>query len=420
MKHFTGFEYLLIDVANQFGHDKWDFEPRIQWAMDNLANLEALTEQADKKTKPLYIKAVQAVRKAQAGIPTGHLVGFDASCSGLQIMSAVTGCIVGAKASGLVDPNHRADAYASLTESINSLLNDMGMSVSVPRDNAKTALMTVLYGSKAEPIKIFGENTPELKAFYEAVVELAPGAWELLQDLISSWDQEALMHAWQLPDGFEAKVKVMTKHEDRIEVDELDHATFTYSYKENAPKEHGVSNAANVVHSLDGYLLRCIHRRCNYDKELARYALDMIQDELDDRGCGWGKAPADECKSNKVNYYMGLYAKHGIADIVILPYLNQGTVGHLTTDHLQKLGSILKSMLAHEPFELITIHDEFKCHANNMNHLRQHYINVMAELADSTVLNSIFNDLYGVTEMVYMKNSTNLSTHIRNSNYALC
>ena len=66
MQLFTGFQYLLIDAANQFGLDKLLFEERIQWAMDNLANLEALTDQAEAKTKPLYVKAVQAIRKAQA------------------------------------------------------------------------------------------------------------------------------------------------------------------------------------------------------------------------------------------------------------------------------------------------------------------------------------------------------------------
>lgn len=59
MKKFSGWEYLLIDLANQFGLDKLVFEERIQWATDNLGQLEALAEQAE--TQPLYHKAMQAV-----------------------------------------------------------------------------------------------------------------------------------------------------------------------------------------------------------------------------------------------------------------------------------------------------------------------------------------------------------------------
>jgi len=44
MKEFTGWEYLLIDVANNFGLDKLRFEERITWANHNLSNLEELAE----------------------------------------------------------------------------------------------------------------------------------------------------------------------------------------------------------------------------------------------------------------------------------------------------------------------------------------------------------------------------------------
>lgn len=80
MIRFTGYEYLMIDCANHFGLDKELFETRIQWVKDNMDALESFADQADKK--PLFVKSVMAIRKAQAGIPTGHLVGFDATCSG--------------------------------------------------------------------------------------------------------------------------------------------------------------------------------------------------------------------------------------------------------------------------------------------------------------------------------------------------
>ena len=216
MKTYSAYEYILIDIANAYGLDKLLFEERIAWATEHLGELETLTSSAD--SQPLYIKAVMALRKAQKGIPSGHLVAMDACCSGIQIMSVLTGCVAGATATGLIDPNVRADAYTQVNQEMHHIL---GNAVDVSRTDTKQDLMTTMYGSKAKPKEIFGEDTPELNAFYEAAQKIAPGAWELLQDLLGAWQPNALAHSWQMPDGFDAKVKVMVKKEVRIEVDEL-------------------------------------------------------------------------------------------------------------------------------------------------------------------------------------------------------
>ena len=408
MEKFTGWQYLLIDAANQFGHDKLLFGERIKWTEDNLNKLEDLIPQADNKY--LFTKAVMAIRKVQQGIPTGHLVGFDATCSGIQVMSALTGCKAGAEATGLINPNVRADAYTSMTKAMNEILGGVGVSVS--RSDAKTATMTSFYGSKAEPIKLFGEDTPELNAFYQAATTVAPGAWQLLQDLLASWQPYALSHEWQLPDGFEAKVKVMQPVETRIEVAELDGASFTYQYYENRGTAKGLANAANVTHSVDAYIMRCIHRRCNYiadevllAKAYLEYALTVKMDN-------------DEADA-AIRYYSDLYNRSGMADVVILPHLTKRNVRALSEQHIKDLLTIIETMLEHKPFEVVTVHDEFKCHPNYMNHLRQHYINVFAELAESRVLEMILSEIYGKSGK-YEKLSTDLGDLIRESNYALC
>ena len=408
MQKFTGWQYLLIDVANQFGHDKLLFEERIKWAEDNLDKLEDLIPQADNPY--LYQKALMAIRKAQQGIPTGHLVGFDATCSGIQVMSVLTGCKAGAEATGLVNPNVRADAYTKVTQMMNQILGGVG--VSVKRSQAKQALMTSFYGSKAEPLNLFGENTPELNAFYQAATTVAPGAWQLLQDLLASWQPFALSHEWQLPDGFEAKVRVMQPVETRIEVAELDGASFTYQYYENRGTAKGLANAANVTHSVDAYILRCIHRRCNYSPDEVLLAQAYLKRALTVKT---NKYVADEA----IRYYSELYNRSGMADVVILPHLTDRNVRALSEQHIKDLLAIIETMLAHKPFEVVTVHDEFKCHPNYMNYLRQHYINIFAELADSRVLEMILSGIYDKPGK-YKKLSTDLGDLIRESNYALC
>ena len=90
----------------------------------------------------------------------------------------------------------------------------------------------------------------------------------------------------------------------------------------------------------------------------------------------------------------------------------------LSTQHLKGLASILNQMLDHAPFEVLTIHDQFDCHPNHMNHLRLHYREILAQLAESTVLDDILSQLYG-NKGTFTKKSHNLASKIRKSNYAL-
>lgn len=415
MTEYSGWQYLLIDVANQFGHDKEIFEKRIQWAEAHLDQLEDLVDEADEPA--LYQKAVMAVRKAQQGIPTGHRVGLDSVCSGMQIMSAITGCEAGADATGLIDPNRRADAYTDCTSIMKKYIPTLPDN---ERSKVKPAVMTVLYGSKAEPKKVFGDGTDELNAFYKAMYELAPGACELLDDLLNSWNPYALVHAWKLPDGFDSHVKVIQKVEKRIEVAELGGTTFTYQYRENDGCEYDRKNAANVVHSIDAYVLRSLIRRCNYDRELMEWAAYAIERTLLERHMS---PDADQVADPLCD--MGLYLQQrydatGMPDIRILDYVDDYQLYMLSSDHLRALAKIVNQMLEHKPFPIIAVHDEFTAHPNNMNALRKHYREIMAGLAESTILDDILNTLYGTTGGTFPKKSPNLADKIRHSAYAIC
>lgn len=412
MVNYSGWQWLLIDAANQYGLDKLTFEKRIEWAEANLMILETLFEQAE--TKPLFFKAVSAIRKAQLHQPTGHMVGVDAVCSGIQIMSVLTGCVAGARATGLIDPDVRSDAYTAMTDAMATLL---GGAVNVSRADAKRATMTSFYGSKAEPKTLFGEDTPELNAFYGAALVVAPGGWELLQDLLASWQPYALSHNWKLPDGYDARVKVMQKTEARIEVDELDHATFTYEFYENQGSKSGLSNAANLTHSVDAWVLRAMHRRCNYDREVVVYVDKVIEAELLERTMGncRDSSAADE----KVEYYVEQYERSSVADAVILPHLCVNTIAALSTEHLKALANMVTGMLQYKPFPLVTVHDEFKAHANNINWVRWQYKEILAELADSNVLDDLLSQIHGMPGS-FNKRSFNLAAQIRQSNYGLC
>ena len=409
--NYTGFEYLLIDCANHFGLDKLLFEDRIGWSRTNLDQLESLTDMAE--SAYLYMKSVAAIRKAQQGIPTGHLVALDAVCSGMQIMSAITGCLSGARATGLVDPNRRADAYTELTQRMQVIL---GSNIHVTRKDAKAALMTSCYGSKEQPKIIFGEDTQELAAFYQACMEMAPGAFELLQELLDTWQPYALVHAWKLPDGYDARVKVMQREETRIEVDELDHASFTYEYYVNQGTKKGLSNVANVVHSIDAFILREMVRRCNHHGLNIKAINDWLTGAVLERsmGCTIYAEPLE----GEHRYFVEQYERSNQPTAAILPWLNSTNVHDLPTSLLHDLIRITNSMLEYKAFPVVTIHDSFASHANNCNTVRYWYKEILAELADSEILTDIMSQLHQ-SPGKYEKLSPDLSKYIRQSQYAL-
>ena len=253
MKHFSALDYLCIDIANNVGKqgdflgDKDTFENRIQWVKDNINNLPDYYAKAEDKYQ--YIKAVMALADVLAGKPTGHTVALDAICSGISIMSAITGCLKGCKATGLVATGYRPDAYTAVTDVMNRMLSKQGIQVSVSRAEAKQAIMTSAYGSTKKPKEIFGEDTPELRAFEDACMEVAPEAFKLMGVMISAWNPNALEHSWYMPDAFSVKIKVLEQKETKIYIKELDDACVTMTTKENKPVKRGVSLVANFAHS---------------------------------------------------------------------------------------------------------------------------------------------------------------------------
>ena len=99
---------------------------------------------------------------------------------------------------------------------------------------------------------------------------------------------------------------------------------------------------------VDAYVLRCIHRRCNYDKDVVETAREILQEALDN---------PQLAKQNKtIGYYKDLYHRSHMVDIVILPHLTQENVHGLSHQHIEELLNIIDSMLVHKPFEVVTVH----------------------------------------------------------------
>lgn len=258
MQEFTGLEYLQIDIANTFGMDKTTWSDRLDWFSDNQNDLDNLADKADKPV--LFGKAVRAYQSAVAGEPIGHIMYMDATASGLQIMAALSGCLETAEKVNMIDPLVRRCPY---TESADLMNDELDQDNQVTRQDIKLPLMSHYYNKFYQ--ESFNEN--QLDTFYRVLQNSFQGAEAVKNKINEFWDKKALNHTWILPDGHVAFVPVVEVVNSKIEVDELDHTTFTYRYKKNIPSRRSTSLAPNIIHSIDAYVCREMIRR-GYEKKI--------------------------------------------------------------------------------------------------------------------------------------------------------
>ena len=324
----------------------------------------------------------------------------------------MAGCVRGADATGLVS-HKRADAYTDVTREMNKILQLRGMStIVVPRADVKRAMMTSVYGSTAVPKEVFGEGDL-LDVFYSAVAVVAPAAFELMTALLHTWQPYALQHSWVMPDNHHVMIKVLEQKETRIEVDELNHATFTTYVTINQGTEKGVANVANVTHSVDAYVLRSVIRRASYDVKKVKEAYQLLNSSLS------VDADATEPCDDALQTMLDIYKYSAMLDVSIIDYINENNVHHVPLPMVIRLLAVLTEMLARGSSPVVTVHDSYgslPCHCNTV---RYHYKEVMAELAESTILEFIVSQIVG-QKVTYIKKSNNLGDLIRNSNYSIC
>lgn len=309
----------------------------------------------------------------------------------------------------MIDTGVRPDAYTAVTNEMNRLLPLEGRgTITVPRGDAKDATMKSVYGSRAVPENIFGEN---VDIYYMAAMSIAPGAFELMPELINTWQPKALDHSWTMPDGFEVFIPVMQTSETTIKVDELDGAGLTVRYKENLPSKFGLANAANLTHSVDALVMRNMVRRCSYNHVQTSEVSLWLEEYL-----LLGSAP-EALEDPLLIKYVTLAEQSQFVDPVVIPYINETNVYQLPHWYARKLSRLLDMMLDHKPFDLITVHDAFKSSMVNCNRVRHHYKEILAEIAESDMLAYLLTSLTG--NKVTVEKEADIADLIRESEYCL-
>lgn len=263
-----GWYWLKVDIANAFGLDKLTWDERVAYVdehiTDMLADIDAWSDKADDKL--LAKSALLAYKESLATGKSNHIVRLDATTSGPQLMSVMTRDIEGMQRFNVIGSSTRRDFYTEVTTAIYDQTRDSKLWGSNPdfkkiRKDIKRSIMTYYYNSEANPKAYFGEDSKELKVFYDVMATAAKGAVELKGYINSLWSDTKLYNAWYLPDGHYAYCPVMVQDKKRVEIKEMKGgtATMTVVCDVNKPShEPHRSLMPSTIHSIDALMMRWV------------------------------------------------------------------------------------------------------------------------------------------------------------------
>lgn len=263
-----GWYWLKVDIANAFGLDKLTWDERVVYVdehiTDMLADIDGWSAKAD---DPLLAKsALLAYKESLVSGKSNHIVRLDATTSGPQIMSVLTRDVAGMERFNVIGSSVRRDFYTEVATAIYDQTRDSKLWGETPsfkniRKDIKASIMTYFYNSEANPKAYFGEDSKELKVFYDVMATSAKGAVELKGYINSLWSDTKLYNAWYLPDGHYAYCPVMVQDKKRVEVKEMKGGTATMTVVcdvNKASNEPHRSLCPNLVHSIDAVVMRWV------------------------------------------------------------------------------------------------------------------------------------------------------------------
>ena len=252
------------------------------------------------------------------------------------------------------------------------------------------------------PKQVFGEGA--LLDLFETITEREmPAVWALNKAFLRMWNPNADSYQWVLPDNFHVKTKVMGSIINRVRF--MGQMVDVHT-RVNKPQPEGRSIGANVTHSIDGYIVREMGRRCSYDPAVIADVKQALH-----TGGGYGtNRPKD-----KMLYQLLLHAKaSGVLSARIFDYIDCENVGLVD----RKRVFALIDTLPKKPFSLLMNHDCFRVHPNYAGEMRLQYNRQLMELSEGEPLNFLASQILGV-EVKTKKLAQLNSADILAANYAL-
>ena len=283
--------WLSFHVATTYGLDKETMANRVKWARENLDLIDRIAldpirnKEWQDADEPWCFLAACLEYKACVIDSTKHLsglcLGIDATCSGLQHLSALTRCGSTAALVNVTPTDKPADAYKTVAEAAKKHLPKEQQEW-INRRTTKKAVMCTPYGvtmSSArgyirdqlkkdgyrEQLREPGVLNGIVKAiFNEAIPEVIPGPVQVMAWLKRSAgeiiDRGEPTITWTSPSGFVVQQFLNMSHTLRVETRLMGGARVNLQvadgYTDQPDRAHHKSALApNAVHSMDAALI---------------------------------------------------------------------------------------------------------------------------------------------------------------------
>lgn len=264
----------------------------------------------------------------------------------------------------------------------------------------KNVIMPFFYGSQACLKAIEGREQQ-----FEAVMKQnCSGAYRLREFLMKNHNVGVDSFSWRLPDNHNVFFKVTEKVKEEMYYDDFI-VTLVRNEQRTTKKGSYIKLPANIVHSVDAYILRELTCRAKLPQDIAQNVVDAKYN--------LGEATAE------LQDYIDIYNETNMVSVRALQYINTDMdVNNMPEGMYSKALEIANWVLNRSSeFPVIVIHDSFQVPYRFGNQVRELYRNLIAEICDSTLLDYIVSQTC-VGKFLYRKN-TNASALVLESDYGL-
>lgn len=390
-----GYIWLLRAVATAHASkyrgialDKQSFRARSDWAKEYIVPLLSLsredmlveaTKLAETADSPCcFMGLVIASWEAHKSLKQGQapklstITPWDATSSGLQILSLLTNDVVMMLLSNVIKEDNEEAVVNTYTKLYEGLIT-VGLPESFTRTQVKEhAFIPGMYGSQREPRKLFGEE--HLHTFNKFMNQFQ--SWNFVQNFNKGmWDRSSSSYSFWMPDA--SKIEITNWEVESIPM-EWNGIQYAIHHWVDKCAEHSSELAPNVTHAMDALVTREIVRRMTIIPKRAKYIKALYMDES-----RWTRkeSPSRDLMKQLLN----LAEEHKFYSARIITEITPDNIDLVPEHVLQKFADECSWLST----QLVLIHDSFGINPNRSAELMMQYRFVLRDIYTSRYLERV-------------------------------